>query len=66
MDIKKMSHEKVHPLLREDLIESLKLETKIEIQNIEKLILMVKNNSLTNEQWFLDFLDELNNLSVKY
>lgn len=66
MDIKKMSHEKVHPLLREDLIESLKLETKIEIQNIEKLILMVKNNSLTNEQWFLDFLDELNDLSVKY
>lgn len=66
MDIKKMSHEKVHPLLREDLIESLKVETKIEIQNIEKLILMVKNNSLTNEQWFLDFLDELNDLSVKY
>lgn len=36
------------------------------LNTIEEFIKDVENNSLTNEQWFLDFEDALNKLSVKY
>ena len=36
------------------------------LNSIEEFIKDVEINSLTNEQWFLDFEDVLNKLSVKY
>lgn len=33
---------------------------------VESLIREAELEGATNEQWFLDFLDELNILSVKY
>lgn len=36
------------------------------LNSIEEFIKDVEINSLTNEQWFLDFEDALNKLSVKY
>ena len=48
------------------------MKTKIEnlfahaITSTEKAINLAEENNLTNEQWFLDCMDELNKLSVTY
>ncbi len=36
------------------------------IQFVKEVIEVVEKNDLTNEQVFIDFLDKLNELSVKY
>ena len=41
-------------------------EYDIAIAIINSLIETAEMNNWTNEQWFLDFLDTLNKLSVKY
>lgn len=66
MDIQNMSHEKVHTLLKKDLVESLQTEMQTKIVEIENIIRLCENNSLINEQWFLDFLDKINEISTKY
>lgn len=48
------------------------MEEKIKVQFkkltllLDHLINLVEEKGLTNEQWFLDSLDEINKLSVKY
>jgi|GEM_PF-6203543 len=59
-------HEIMHPLSKKDIIQNFKDETKEEIAKIEWLIQQIEDNSLINEQWFLDFLDKMNALSIKY
>lgn len=59
-------HEITHPLSKKDIIQNFKDETKEEIAKIEWLIQQIEDNSLINEQWFLDFLDKMNTLSIKY
>lgn len=59
-------HEIMHPLSKKDIIQNFKDETKEEIAKIEWLIQQIEDNSLINEQWFLDFLDKMNTLSIKY
>jgi hypothetical protein len=46
--------------------EKIKIQFKSVIVMLEHLIALSEENSLTNEQWFLDALDEINKLSVKY
>ena len=36
------------------------------LNSIELLITKVEKEKLYNEQWFLDYLDKINQLSVKY
>lgn len=36
------------------------------IKDIEYLLEIVERNNLKNEQWFLDYLDVLNKISVKW
>lgn len=36
------------------------------LRNLEQIIEYAEENNLTNSQEFLDFLDEINKLSVKY
>lgn len=36
------------------------------IKDIEYLLEIVERNNLKNEQWFLDYLDILNEISVKW
>lgn len=36
------------------------------IEEVDSFIRLVESKDLTNEQWFLNFLDELNELSIKY
>lgn len=59
-------HEIMRPLSKKDIIQNFKDETKEEIAKIEWLIQQIEDNSLINEQWFLDFLDKMNALSIKY
>lgn len=47
-------------------VESLKKKSKSLLKETELFIELVEDNSLENEQFFLDFLDTLNELSVKY
>lgn len=42
------------------------IEYDIAIAIINSLIETAEMNNWTNEQWFLDWLDTLNKLSVKY
>ena len=47
------------------------MKTLIQIQqkalrNLKQIIEYAEENNLTNSQEFLDFLDEINKLSVKY
>lgn len=47
------------------------MKTLIQIQqkalhNLKQIIEYAEENNLTNSQEFLDFLDEINRLSVKY
>lgn len=46
--------------------ESLKKKSKSLLKETELFIELVEDNSLENEQFFLDFLDKLNELSIKY
>ncbi len=36
------------------------------LKSIEEYIKQIEDNNLTSEQFFLDFCDDLNSLSVKY
>lgn len=36
------------------------------LKSIEEYIKQIEDNNFTNEQFFLDFCDDLNSLSVKY
>lgn len=47
-------------------VESLKKKSKSLLKETELFIELVEDNSLENEQFFLDFLDKLNELSIKY
>lgn len=47
-------------------VESLKKKSKSLLKETELFIELIEDNSLENEQFFLDFLDTLNELSVKY
>lgn len=47
------------------------METLLQIQqkalyNLEQIVEYAEENNLTNTQEFLDFLDELNKISVRY
>lgn len=47
------------------------METLLQIQqktlyNLEQIVKYAEENSLTNTQEFIDFLDELNKISVSY
>lgn len=46
--------------------EKIKTQFKCLIVTLDSIIKMVEEQVLTNEQWFLDYLDEVNKLSVKY
>lgn len=46
--------------------EKIKTQFKCIIVVLNSLLKLVEENNLTNEQWFLDYMDELNKLSVKY
>ena len=46
--------------------EKIKIQFKSLVITLNSLIQMVEKKGLTNEQWFLDSLDEINKLSVKY
>lgn len=47
-------------------VESLKKKSKSLLKETELFIELIEDKSLENEQFFLDFLDTLNELSVKY
>ena len=36
------------------------------LEKVEIFIELVESKGLTNEQWFINFLDELNELSIKH
>ena len=44
----------------------LKFDIEICLGLTKDLITKVKKGNYTNDQWFLDFLDELNKLSIEY
>lgn len=46
--------------------EKIKTQFKCALITLDSVIKMVEENKLINEQWFLDYMDELNKLSVKY
>lgn len=46
--------------------EKIKTQFKCALITLDSTIKMVEENKLVNEQWFLDYMDELNKLSVKY
>ena len=46
--------------------ENIKTQFKCIIVVLNSLLKLVEENNLTNEQWFLDYMDEINKLSVKY
>lgn len=46
--------------------EKIKTQFKCIIVVLNSILKLVEENNLTNEQWFLDYMDELNKLSVKY
>lgn len=46
--------------------EKIKTQFKCALITLDSLIKIVEENKLINEQWFLDYMDELNKLSVKY
>lgn len=39
--------------------------TKLYLEQLKLFIEIIEKNRLTNEQWFLDFEDKLNKLSIK-
>lgn len=46
-------------------MESYKELTKLYLEQLKLFIEIIEKNRLTNEQWFLDFEDKLNKLSIK-
>ncbi len=36
------------------------------IEEVASFVELVESKDLTNEQWFINFLDELNELSIKH
>lgn len=46
--------------------EKIKAQFKYTLITLDSLIKIVEENKLVDEQWFLDYMDELNKLSVKY
>ena len=46
--------------------EKIKTQFKQMLITLESIIRSIEERGLTNEQWFLDYMDELNKLSVKY
>lgn len=52
--------------LKELTKSKLKRECADFIPMLNSLIRDIKNNDLHNESWFLDFLDELNKISVSW
>jgi hypothetical protein len=46
--------------------EKIKTQFKCALITLNSAIKIVEENKLVNEQWFLDYMDELNKLSVKY
>lgn len=44
----------------------LELTCNMLIQNIEEVLNYIEEHNLTNSQEFLDFLDQLNEISVRY
>lgn len=46
--------------------EKIKTQFKCALITLDSVIKTVEENELVNEQWFLDYMDELNKLSVKY
>lgn len=36
------------------------------IEEVTSFVELVESKGLTNEQWFINFLDELNELSIKH
>ena len=45
--------------------EKIKTQFKCALITLDSIIKLVEENKLVNEQWFLDFQDKLNELSVK-
>ncbi|MDO4465409.1 MAG: hypothetical protein Q4C49_00135 [Bacillota bacterium] len=48
------------------MIDEIKLKALVAMVDVEEIIDLCEKHQLTNEQWFLDFLDQLNKLSVKF
>lgn len=46
--------------------EKIKTQFKQALITLESIIGLIEERGLINEQWFLDYMDELNKLSVKY
>lgn len=46
--------------------EKIKLQLNCLVTTLDTIIRMVEEQGLINEQWFLNYLDEINKLSVKY
>lgn len=46
--------------------EGLKAQLEVAIKIIDDLVEQIKANDLQNEQWALDGLDKLNEISVRY
>ena len=51
---------------KKDIIDKCKELGNTILREISVYTTLMEMNNLTNEQFFLDFLDELNKLSVKY
>lgn len=59
-----MEHEMMHN--NADIEAFVKNTLQKNTEEIAKMIQVCEDNALINEQWFLDFMDILNSLSVKY
>lgn len=46
--------------------ETLKKKLKQVLSDLNEIILEIQNNKLKNEQYILDFMDELNKISVMF
>lgn len=46
-------------------MESYKELAKLYIEQLKLFLGIIERNKLTNEQWFIDFEDNLNKLSIK-
>lgn len=65
-----MTTEELIKMTTEELIEfhkkRIQLNIKYYIDSLNSLVKEVKENNLENEQWFINFLDELNKISVSW
>jgi hypothetical protein len=51
--------------MNELIIEALKVACEESVEALKEVDEMVRENGLENEQWFLDWQDKLNEISVK-